>query len=134
MTLSEKLQQGKTDTEAALLASDLETWRLERLALLNQLLGVGGQRASAFSTASAQTAATGTNWVALPSGACTAITARNRSGVSVHIRPINEAVSLTLADGDDLPLPCLANSNEWEIRRVDTSNTQVAIQFLRVTQ
>jgi hypothetical protein len=78
-----------------------------------------------------QTAATGTNYTALSSGATKNITVRNRTGTSIDIRKVGGSVFFTLADGDDVRFPVLANSNEWEIRRSDQSNTQVTIKFLR---
>jgi hypothetical protein len=78
-----------------------------------------------------QTAATGTNWTALASGATKTITVRNRTGTSIDIRKVGGSVFFTMVDGDDVPLPVLANSNEWEIKRTDNSNTRVTIKFLR---
>jgi hypothetical protein len=86
---------------------------------------------TSYDLAETQTAATGTNWTALTSGATKNITVRNRTGTSIDIRKVGELVFITLVNGDDVTLPVLANSSEWEIRRTDTANTQVTIKFLR---
>jgi hypothetical protein len=86
---------------------------------------------ASYDLAETQTAATGTNWTALTSGATKNITVRNRTATSIDIRKVGGSVFFTLADGDDVPLPVLANSNEWEIKRTDNSNTQVVVKFLR---
>lgn len=90
-------------------------------------------RVSAYSVGSTTTSATGTQYVALESGAATAITIRNRGGTTIEVRRVGGTNTLRVEDREDLPLPVLANSNEWEIRRSDTSNTQVSIRFLRYT-
>jgi hypothetical protein len=84
-----------------------------------------------YDLAETQTAATGTNWTALASGATKNITVRNRTGTNIDIRKVGESVFFTLVDGDDVPLPVLANSNEWEIKRSDNSNIRVVVKFLR---
>jgi hypothetical protein len=86
---------------------------------------------TSYDQAETQTAATGTNWTALASGATKNITVRNRTGTSIDIRKVGGSVFFSLVDGDDVPLPVLANSNEWEIKRTDNSNTQVVVKFLR---
>lgn len=90
-------------------------------------------RVSDYSVGSTTTSATGTQYVALESGASTAITIRNRGGTTIEVRRVGGTNTLRVEDREDLPLPVLANSNEWEIRRSDTSNTQVSIRFLRYT-
>ena len=103
-----------------------------------QVKTVGGSGGSSglpavasYDLAETQTAATGTNWTTLPSGATKNITVRNRTGTSIDIRKVGGSTFFSLADGDDVPLPVLANSNEWEIKRTDNSNTQVVVKFLR---
>jgi hypothetical protein len=86
---------------------------------------------TSYSLGETLTATNGTNWTALASGAARNITVRNRTGTNIDIRKVGETTVLTMATGDDLPLPVLANSSEWEIRRTDTSNTQVTVRFLR---
>jgi hypothetical protein len=49
-----------------------------------------------------QTAATGTNWVALAAGATKNITVRNRTATSIDIRKVGGSVFFTMVDGDDV--------------------------------
>jgi hypothetical protein len=86
---------------------------------------------TSYDQAETQTAAIGTNWTALASGATKNITVLNRTGTSIDIRKVGGSVFFTMVDGDDVPLPVLANSNEWEIKRTDNSNAQVVVKFLR---
>jgi hypothetical protein len=86
---------------------------------------------TSYDLAEAQTAATGTNWTALASGTTKNVTVRNRTATSIDIRKVGGSTFFSLADGDDVTFPVLANSNEWEIKRTDNSNTQVVVKFLR---
>jgi predicted PurR-regulated permease PerM len=106
---------------------------ISQIANLTQSLEPLGGRSvvTSYDLAETQTASTGTNWTALASGATKNITVRNRTGTNIDIRKVGGSVFFSLVDGDDVPLPVLANSNEWEIRRTDTSNTQVTVKFLR---
>jgi hypothetical protein len=92
---------------------------------------IGLPAVASYDLAETQTAATGTNWTALASGGTKNITVRNRTGTSIDIRKVGGSVFFSLVDGDDVPLPVLANSNEWEIKRTDNSNTQVVVKVLR---
>jgi hypothetical protein len=109
-----------------------------RAAVLSVATAVGvvssRQRVSAFSTATVSTNATGTVWVPLTTGACTSITLSNTSTVNIEYRVAADATTFTLAAGEVVRLPCISNSNEWEVRRTDTSNTQVSVKILLVTQ
>jgi hypothetical protein len=99
-----------------------------------QLRSIGERlRVSAYSLGETSTNNLGTTWVPLASGAATSITIRNRASTSIDVRIAGGGSVLTLANNEDVALPVIANSNEWEIRRTDTSNTQVSIRFLRYT-
>jgi hypothetical protein len=89
------------------------------------------ERVVSYSIGSTQTSATGSSWVALASGATRNITIRNRTGTSIDIRPVGSSDFFTMADGDTETYPVNANSNEWEIKRSDNSNTQVVVKFFR---
>jgi hypothetical protein len=93
-------------------------------------LVLGG--ASSLSTDSTQTANPGTNWTALTAGACSQITIQNLTGTVISYRLGTSSAEFDLPNGSSVILPVLANSNEWQIRRKDTSNSQVTVQFLRV--
>jgi hypothetical protein len=141
MTINEEMAEYRAKIEAAIVAGDgNQRYLWEQLALLGMAGGiVDGTMISmsvlpavtSYDLAETQTAATGTNWTALASGATKNITVRNRTGTNIDIRKVGESVFITLVNGDDVTLPVLANSNEWEIRRSDQSNTQVTIKFLR---
>jgi hypothetical protein len=122
-----------TDTESAVVETAVQ--KLAIAQLVDTTLGgaviATTSAVTSYDQAETQTAAIGTNWTALASGATKNITVRNRAGVSIDIRKVGGSVFFTLADGDDVPLPVLANSNEWEIKRADNSNTQVVVKFLR---
>jgi hypothetical protein len=99
-----------------------------------QLRAIGERlRVSAYSIGETATANPGTTWVPLASGAATSITIRNRASTSIDVRIAGGGAVLTLANNEDVALPVLSNSSEWEVRRSDTSNTQVSIRFLRYT-
>ena len=99
-----------------------------------QLRSIGERlRVSAYSLGETATANPGNTWTPLASGAATAITIRNRASTPIDIRVAGGGAVLTLANNEDVALPVLNNSSEWEVRRSDTSNTPVSIQFLRYT-
>ena len=122
-----------TDTESAVVETAVQKLAIAQLvdATLGGAVIATTSAVTSYDQAETQTAAIGTNWTALASGATKNITVRNRAGVSIDIRKVGGSVFFTLADGDDVPLPVLANSNEWEIKRADNSNTQVVVKFLR---
>lgn len=92
----------------------------------------GNGSISAYSTAIVTTSGLGSNYATLPSGASTEIVIKNRTSVVLEIAPVAGGASLEIAGTEDLPLPTLANSNEWQIRRKDLGNTPVNIVFLRI--
>ena len=99
-----------------------------------QLRAIGERlRVSTYSLGETSTANPGTTWAPLASGAATSITIRNRSLTPIDVRVAGGGAVLTLANNEDVALPVLNNSSEWEVRRSDTSNTQVSIRFLRYT-
>ncbi|AFY60350.1 hypothetical protein [Synechococcus sp. PCC 6312] len=87
---------------------------------------------SLISTGPTQTASLGTDWTALAAGACSQITLQNVTGATISYRLGEAATEFDLPTNSSVLLPCLANSSEWQIRRKDTSNTRVTVQFLRV--
>jgi hypothetical protein len=122
-----------TDTESAVVETAVQKLAIAQLvdATLGGAVIATTSAVTSYDQAETQTAATGTNWTALASGATKNITVRNRTGTSIDIRKVGGSTFFSLADGDDVPLPVLANSNEWEIKRTDNSNTQVVVKFLR---
>lgn len=80
---------------------------------------------------SVQTAATGTNYTALATGTGVRIVGDNTTGTSLTFRRVGTTVTFAVASGARVDLPCVANQNEWEVKRTDDSNTQVTLAFLR---
>lgn len=79
---------------------------------------------------SAQTAATGTNWATFPAYPCSMLHVLNNSGAAVHLRRKGETAAgrvLLLKDGQAWSVRSLTNADQVEVRREDTSNTQVTI-------
>jgi hypothetical protein len=73
------------------------------------------------------TAATGTNWTALSSQACTSVLILNDTGTKLSARIGGAGNAMPIPDGSGLKLSVAANANEVSIRRADTSNTQVTV-------
>jgi len=76
---------------------------------------------------SAQTAATGTNWTAYSSQTCKQLTLSNQSGTTIEVRQGGTGVGLQIPTGSFYTFFGITNTNQLEIRRVDTANTQVTI-------
>lgn len=76
---------------------------------------------------SAQTAATGTNWTSYGSQSCKQLTLSNQSGTTIEVRQGGAGVGLQIPTGAFYTFFGITNANQLEVRRVDTSNTQVTI-------
>ena len=76
---------------------------------------------------SVQTAATGANWTAFASQACKQLTLSNQSGTTIEVRQGAAGVGLQIPSGAFYTFFGITNANQLEVRRVDTSNTQVTI-------
>lgn len=101
--------------------SDIGT-RRKVLAALARLI-----QPNSIADVSKQTAATGTNYVALPSVAAVRLVGDNGTGTSIIARRVGKTATRTFASGAVVDLPCVANASEWEIKRTDDSNTQVTL-------
>lgn len=77
---------------------------------------------------SAQTAATGTNWTAFGSQACSQLTLVNNTGATIEFRQGGSGVGVPVFDQSYFPIFGIANANEIGVRRVDTLNAQVTVQ------
>jgi hypothetical protein len=75
----------------------------------------------------AQTNATGTNWTAFAAQACAQLTIINDSGTKIEVRQGGAGVALPVRDGATYTLFGLTNANQIDLRRSDTSNTQVVV-------
>jgi hypothetical protein len=85
-----------------------------------------------------QTAATGTNWAAFPSQACTAIDIVNTAVASsspsaiaaatnIRWRYVNTTIWEVVREGASALVFVTSNANEVEIQRADGSNTQITV-------
>lgn len=93
-------------------------------------LPVGGSVTPAMTSGgniSATTNATGTNWTAYGSQACKQLTLSNQSGTTIEVRQGGAGVGLQIPTGAFYTFFGITNANQLEVRRVDTSNTQVTI-------
>lgn len=84
--------------------------------------GIGG-------IAQVQTAATGTNFTALASLICFQICFSNNTGQNISVRYVGQTVELVVFAGTMMTFDGITNANQLELRRTDTSNTQVTIQY-----
>lgn len=88
----------------------------------------GGAAAPTVTILSAQTAATGTNWTAFASTECTKLDLQNLTGTAIEYRRGGTGTAFTVPDGAARMIEGIADADEIEVRRVDTSNTQVTVQ------
>jgi hypothetical protein len=73
------------------------------------------------------TAATGTNWTAFASTTCQSLDIVNTSSVSIEYRRGGAGSTMTILSGSSRLVVGITNANQIEVRRVDTSNTQITI-------
>ena len=76
----------------------------------------------------AQTQATGTNWTTFAAQACDALDLVNNTGTSIEYRRNGAGSAMVLADKSARLIVGITNANQIQVRRVDTSNTQVTVQ------
>lgn len=79
----------------------------------------------------ATTDATGANWIALPSTQGSVARIINESGTQILYRPVGSTVAgVTLGNGaSQSGLVLTANTNEYEIKRKDSSDTQATVMI-----
>ena len=90
------------------------------------------QRSSVPTAASATiltltTAATGTDWTAFGSTACVALDIVNNTGTTIEYRRGGAGNTIPILSGSSRMIVGITNANSIEVRRVDTSNTQVTV-------
>lgn len=74
------------------------------------------------------TSATGANFVAFGSAACAMMTLVNESATDIEFRRDGIGASIKVATGGSRDIYGLTNANQIDVRRVDTSDTQVTIK------
>lgn len=77
---------------------------------------------------SVQTAATGTNWTAFSSQAANELYIINDTGTSIEVRQGGAGVALPILNNTSYTFGGITNLNQLEVRRVDTSNSQVTVK------
>lgn len=75
----------------------------------------------------AVTAATGSNWTAFGNNACKQLSVSNQTGTSLEFRQGGSGTGFPVPSGMFFTFYGLTNSNNLEVRRVDTLGTQVTI-------
>lgn len=88
-------------------------------------------RVQSVSITSAQTAATGTNWTAFADGPCTALDLVNTTGTAIEYRRRGAGETMPIPDQTSRMILGITNASQIEVRRVDTSNTQVTVKAER---
>jgi hypothetical protein len=83
--------------------------------------------ASSATILSLTTAATGTNWTAFASTTCQSLDIVNTSSVAIEYRRGATGNSMTILSGSSRLVVGITNANQIDVRRVDTSNTQITI-------
>jgi hypothetical protein len=74
-----------------------------------------------------ETSATGTNWVAFETQTCKQLTLVNDTGTAMEFRQDGAGVAIPVADDALFTIFGIENAAQIEVRRVDTSNTQVTL-------
>jgi hypothetical protein len=76
---------------------------------------------------SVQSAATGTDYTALPSNLATTCDVLNTTGTDLYIKNTSVATPFILPSGSAVQIFVTANTSEIQFRRLDGSNTQVTL-------
>lgn len=76
---------------------------------------------------SVQTAGTGTNWTAFGSVRASRLTVSNQTGTSLEFRQDGAGVGFVVPTGTIFTFENIGDTDQIEVRRVDTSNTQVTV-------
>jgi hypothetical protein len=89
--------------------------------------------ANSVTIMSITTAATGTNWTAFSSQTCNSLDIVNTSSVAIEYRRGAAGNSMTILSGSSRLVVGISNANQIDVRRVDTSNTQITIPAEAIT-
>lgn len=82
---------------------------------------------------SVQTAAVGTNYTAFAAQACLLLDIVNTSGTDIEITRGGTGVAIRVPNNSARMFGAITNANQLSVRRVDTSNTQVAVTAVAIT-
>lgn len=89
--------------------------------------------ANSVTIMSLTTAATGTNWTAFSSQTCNSLDIVNTSSVAIEYRRGAAGNTMTILSGSSRLVVGITNANQIDVRRVDTSNTQITIPAEAIT-
>ncbi len=82
---------------------------------------------------SATTAATGTNYTAFASQACLLLDVVNTTGTDIEVTRGGTGVAIRVPNNSARLFGAITNASQISVRRVDTSNTQVAVTAVAIT-
>lgn len=77
---------------------------------------------------SVQTPATGTNWAPFPQQSCRQLTVVNDTGTALEVRQDGAGVAIPLPTGTFFTFYGIGDASQMEVRRADTSGTQVTVK------
>jgi len=89
--------------------------------------------ANSVTIMSVTTAATGTNYTAFSSQTCNSLDIVNTSSVAIEYRRGATGNAMTILSGSSRLVVGITNANQIDVRRVDTSNTQITIPAEAIT-
>jgi hypothetical protein len=78
---------------------------------------------------SAQTSATGTNWVTLSGATAGSATFVNNTGTTINVSKDGGTTFMPIPTGASFCVDFIQNTNQVSIKRADNSNTQVTIYY-----
>lgn len=116
----------RNDTAAT---SDTGTFSL--ISLFKRAMGYWKTLAGVFTTVtitSAQTNATGANWTAFASLACTQLDIVNNNAAAIEYRRGAAGTAMPIPPFSARIVQGITNANQIDVRRVDQSNTQLTVQ------
>jgi hypothetical protein len=89
--------------------------------------------ANSVTIMSVTTAATGTNYTAFSSQTCNSLDIVNTSSVAIEYRRGATGNAMTILSGSSRLVVGITNANQIDVRRVDTSNTQITVPAEAIT-
>ena len=89
---------------------------------------VSPPHATTVTIVAATTNATGSSWTAFSSQACDALDLLNNTGVTIEYRRGAAGTAMQVPTGTSRLIIGITNASAIDVRRVDQSNTQVAVQ------
>lgn len=95
----------------------------------NQVIEINTLKGGTGTAGSVTTAVVGTNWTALSALAGWAVTFVNNTGTDLEVRKGGAGAYVPVYDGSYFTFDGLTDASNLEVRRIDTSNTQVTVSY-----